>query len=74
MKRLSDEESKREEDKSYKIWEKEGGDLGVIRRRLVARKAEQNMVEWLDGQCPHHNRKRRMCRYCWLELEAEVKG
>ena len=41
--KLTDEESKKAEDKSYNIWEKQGGNLGEIRRRVLA-KAQRDII------------------------------
>lgn len=42
---LTDEESRKEEDKSYKLWERDGGNLGAIRRRLVAKAQLKKVVK-----------------------------
>ena len=47
--RLTEKEACRVEDKSYKIWEKEGGDLGVIRRRLIINAQLQAIKKLFEG-------------------------
>ena len=42
---LNDEEGKSVEDKSYKIWERKGGNLWVIRRELLTKAQLKKVVE-----------------------------
>ena len=51
---LTDEESKREEDKSYKLWEKQSGsNLGVIRRELVAKAQLKKDIDYVVAYGAH---------------------
>lgn len=80
---LNDEALKSKEEESYKIWEKEGGNSGVIRRKLIAQAQDQDtmrqMIEWGEEHCPHielgrgYDVMRHECETCWQELKAGVK-